>query len=91
MPVPPEPRPSKCMRLSLPKTYSDIVESMKASKGCRDWRNFAVFEVDEIDMSKSAEQIARRKAAAYERQWAELNSFSSGSHSDQSVEVDMIG
>ncbi|KAK3112208.1 hypothetical protein LTR53_011772 [Teratosphaeriaceae sp. CCFEE 6253] len=78
MPVPTEAKPSRCRRLSLPKTYSDIVETMKCEKGCRDWRNFAVFHDDEIDMKKSAVEYAKRKAADYERKARESNSFSSG-------------
>lgn len=70
MALPEEPRPSKCMRLSRPKHYSDIVQSMKDSKGCRDWKNFPVFHDLEVDMSKSAEDYARYvrgKTAEYER------------------------
>ena len=88
MPVPVEPRPSRCLRLSQPKTYSNIVDSMKAHKGCRDWRNFAVFYADDVDESMSAEDVARRRAADYERKIRQLNSFSDDS--DQSVMVDMI-
>lgn len=70
MPIPAEPRPSKCMRLSRPKAHGDIVDSMKASKGCRDWKNFPVFHDLEIDMSKSAEDYARAvrgRTARYEQ------------------------
>lgn len=90
MPIPPEPRPSRCLRLSQPRTYGDIVDSMKSSKGCRDWRNFAVFHADEVDMSMSAEDVARRRAADYARKMRQLNSFSTDD-SNESVEVDMIG
>ncbi|TKA71020.1 hypothetical protein B0A55_06021 [Friedmanniomyces simplex] len=78
MPVPPETRPSRCLRLSLPKTYSDIVEGMKCEKGCRDWRNFAVFYDDEVDMRKSVLECGRRRAVGYERKARGLSSFSSG-------------
>lgn len=70
MPVPVEPMPSKCMRLSRPKAYSDIAESMRQTKGCRDWRSFPVFHDLEIDMSKSAEDYARAvrgRTARYEQ------------------------
>lgn len=87
MPVPPEPRPSRCLRLSQPKTYSAIVDSMKAQKGCRDWRNFAVFHADDVDMSMSAEDVARKRAADYQRKLRQLNSFSSGGDSDRSVDI----
>lgn len=88
MPVPPEPRASRCLRLSHPKTYSNIVEGMKASKGCRDWRNFAVFHPDEVDETCSAGEVARKRAADYERRLRHLNSFSSDG---DSFGVDMIG
>ena len=94
MPLPLETRPSYCLRLSQPKTYSNIVDSMKASKGCRDWRNFAVFHPDDVDMSISAEDIARRRAADYERKLRQLStSFDSASPVSErdSIEVDMIG
>ncbi|KAK3112682.1 hypothetical protein LTR53_010800 [Teratosphaeriaceae sp. CCFEE 6253] len=87
MPVPTEAKPSRCLRLSLPKTYSDIVETMKCEKGCRDWRNFAVFHDDEIDMKKSAVEYAKRKAADYERKARESNSFSCGDSRSTSLHV----
>lgn len=87
MPVPPEPRPSRCLRLSQPKTYSAIVDSMRTEKGSRDWRNFAVFHNDEIDLKVSAVEVARKRALDYERKVRQLNSFSS----DASIGVDMIG
>jgi hypothetical protein len=91
MPVPAEGRPSRCLRLSNPKTYSDIVSSMKCEKGCRDWRNFAVFYDDDVDEKKSADEIARKVAADYERKCRILESFSSEEGSKKSVEVDIIG
>jgi len=92
MPVPPEPRPSRCLRLSQPKTYSDIVDSMKARKGCRDWRSFDVFHADEIDMDVSAVETAKKRALDTQRRCRQFESFgSSGDSSDRSVEVDMIG
>ncbi|KAK4551949.1 hypothetical protein LTR86_010741 [Recurvomyces mirabilis] len=72
MPLPPDPRPSRCLRLSNPKTYGDIVSSMKCEKGCRDWRNFAVFHDDDVDMTKSADDIAKKVAAAYERKFDDV-------------------
>ncbi|KAI7132908.1 hypothetical protein KC324_g16865, partial [Hortaea werneckii] len=89
MPVPPEPRASRCLRLSQPKTYSNIVDSMKQQKGCRDWRNFAVFHDNDVDQSMSAVDLANKRQADFERKWAHLNSFGTDD-SDQSVEVDMI-
>lgn len=64
---------------------------MKCEKGCRDWRNFAVFYDDDVDMNKSADEVAKKVAESYERKWRQLNSFPSTVHSRQSVEVDMIG
>ncbi|KAK0780974.1 hypothetical protein LTR02_001260 [Friedmanniomyces endolithicus] len=78
MPVPPEAKASRCLRLSMPKTYSDIVDTMRSEKGCRDWRNFAVFYDDEVDMRKSAVECARRRAETFGRKARGLASFSSG-------------
>ena len=92
MPLPSDPRGSRCLRLSHPKTYSALVYDMKASKGCRDWRNFAVFYQDDVDMSLSAEELGRKKALDYQRKLRQLNcSFSSGEETDRSISVDMIG
>lgn len=88
MAVPPETRPSRCLRMSQPKTYSNIVDSMKAQKGCRDWKKFPVFHDNDVDEKVSVDDIAKKRQADYERKWGELNSFGS---SDDSVEVDMIG
>ncbi|KXT17619.1 hypothetical protein AC579_10165 [Pseudocercospora musae] len=90
MPVPPEPRSSRCLRMSHPKIYGDIVSSMKASKGCRDWASFPVFYQDEVDMSMSADEVARKRAADYERKMRQLNSFSSD-EDHRSIDIDMIG
>lgn len=90
MPVPPEPRPSRCLRLSQPKTYSAIVDSMKAQKGCRDWRSFDVFHADDVDASMSARDVARKRAADCQRKLRQFGSFSSADGSDESLEVDMI-
>ncbi|KAK4496320.1 hypothetical protein PRZ48_012300 [Zasmidium cellare] len=70
-------RPSRCLRMSHPKTYSNIVDSMKKTKGCRDWRNFQVFYNDEIDMTISANDVAKKRADDYERRLRELSSFGS--------------
>jgi hypothetical protein len=95
MALPPEPRPSRCLRMSHPKTYSAIVNSMKATKGCRDWRSFDVFHPDEVDLTISAEEVARKRAADYERRlqlFAAHHSFSEDpSHCSPTREVDMIG
>jgi hypothetical protein len=61
MPVPQDPRPSKCLRVSYPRIYGDIVSDMKVAKGCRDWRNFAVFEDDDVDMNVSADHYGKKK------------------------------
>lgn len=91
MPVPTEgERPSRCLRMSHPKTYSNIVDSMKKTKGCRDWRNFQVFYNDEVDMTISAVDVAQKRAADYERRLRELSSFGS-SEQRHSLVVDMIG
>lgn len=92
MPYPHEPRPSRCLRLSHPKIYSGLVYDMKASKGCRDWRNFAVFYADDVDMNITADEAARKRALDYQRKLRQLNcSFDSDPSSDRSIEVDMIG
>jgi hypothetical protein len=93
MPVPTEHcRPSNCLRLSQPRTYGDIVASMKAEKGCRDWRNFAVFYDDDVDMTRSAVEEAKKRAADHQRRLRTLDSFdeedSSSRHS--SAGGDMI-
>lgn len=90
MPEPTGERPSRCLRMSHPKTYSNIVDSMKKTKGCRDWRNFQVFYNDEVDMSISAVDVAKKRADDYERRLRELSSFGS-SEPRQSFGVDMIG
>ena len=64
---------------------------MKSSKGCRDWRNFAVFHEDDIDLKVSADEFARKKALDYERKLQQLNSFSTGEDTERSISVDMIG
>lgn len=96
MPVPHDPRPSRCLRLSHPRIYSNIVSDMKSSKGCRDWKNFAVFYDDDVDMSTTADEAAKRKAIEYQKRLRELNCSlaswpSSAPSSDRSIEVDMIG
>lgn len=74
MPLPEEVRASRCLRMSHPRIYSNIVEGMKESKGCRDWRNFAVFHLDDVDESCSAEEVAHKRAADYERKLRQLSS-----------------
>lgn len=95
MPVPAEGRPSRCLRLSQPKTYSNIVDSMKAEKKCRDWRNFQVFHNDEVDLAISVDDVARRRAADFERRMRMLNSFDSiaeGAETRRSIDfIDTIG
>lgn len=86
MPVPEEVRVSRCLRLSQPKTYSNIVHSMKTERGSRDWKGFPVFFDDEVDMADSVEDRARRKTAEHARKMRAFSSFS-----DDSIEVDMIG
>lgn len=63
---------------------------MKASKGCRDWASFPVFHQDEVDMSLSADEVGRKRAADYERKLRQLHSFSSD-ESHRSIDMDMIG
>ena len=91
MPLPHDARPSSCLRLSHPRLYGNLVSDMKSSKGCRDWRNFAVFYDDDVDMSTTADEAARKKAIEYQRQLRAINcSFESSPRSDLSS-VDMIG
>ena len=85
MPVPPEAKPSKCLRLSQPRVYSGIVYGMKCEKGCRNWKEFAVFEDDEIDMTKSAVECARQHAARFAKKVRELDSMSSGADSQKTL------
>lgn len=92
MAVPPEPRPSKCMRLSRPKHYSDIISAMKESQNSRDWKNFPVFH-DDID-TKSADEYARAVRARtieYERTGRRPNLFGSNEDSILLGGIDMIG
>ncbi|CZT24714.1 uncharacterized protein RCC_10442 [Ramularia collo-cygni] len=94
MALPEEPRPSKCMRLSRPGVYSDIVQSMKENKGCRDWKNFPVFYDLEVDMSKSAEDYARAvrgRTAEYERTGRRPSHIGTSKDSIFLGGVDMIG
>ena len=92
MPLPYDPRPSRCLRLSHPRVFGNLVTDMKASKGCRDWRNFAVFYDDDVDMSTSADEAARKKALEYQRSVRLLNrSFESDIRSRSDISTDMIG
>lgn len=100
MPMPHDARPSRCLRISHPRIYGNLVADMKACKGCRDWRNFPVFGADDVDMNMSADEYARKKAIEYQRRVFTLgDSFDSVSPSasptsamsDRSVSVDMIG
>lgn len=96
MPVPNDSRPSRCLRLSHPRIYSNLVSDMKSSKGCRNWKDFAVFYNDDVDMNLTADEAAKRRAIEYQRKVRELNCSlaswpCSEPASDRSVEVDMIG
>lgn len=93
MPVPPEhDRESRCLRMSRPGIYGDIVHSMKQSKGCRNWRDFDVFYKDEVDMALSADEVARKRARQYERNVRALDSFRETNESRRSIDdVDLIG
>lgn len=96
MPVPHDPRPSHCLRLSHPRIYSNIVSEMKSDMKSRDWKNFAVFYNDDVDMNLTADEAARRTTIAYQKRLRELNCSlaswpSSELSSDRSIEVDMIG
>ena len=90
MPVPHTERPSRCLRLSHPKMYSSLVSDMKACRGCRNWRDFDVFEKDEVDMNVSAIERARKTAANHARKMRVLESFDSEIR--RSIDdVDLIG
>jgi hypothetical protein len=80
MPVPPEPRPSRCLRLSQPKTYSNIVTSMKETRGTRDWRAFDVFPTDDTDDFISADEVARERAADCEKKVQKFARISSATN-----------
>jgi len=90
MPVPDEQRQSRSLRFSHPRIYSDIVTDMRLQKGCRDWKNFAVFHNDDVDERISADQYAKRKAVDYEKRLQELASFSSGEEFGEDS-IDTIG
>lgn len=61
---------------------------MKKCRGCRDWRNFDVFDELEIDMSVSAVERAEKRAADYEKRLRKYGRTAS----NQEVELpDMIG
>ena len=89
MPLPTE-RPSRCLRLSQPKTYSNIIDSMKAQRGCRDWRTFDVFYENDIDATMSADELAKVRVADFEKKLRQFDSFDSREGSNRSIEVDMI-
>ncbi|CAK4034544.1 Hypothetical predicted protein [Lecanosticta acicola] len=91
MPLPAEPRASRCLRLSQPKTYSNIVHSMKSERGSRDWKSFPVFPDDEVDMADSANERARRKTVEHARKMRAFSSFTDQQHRDPLDAVDMIG
>lgn len=84
MPEPVEPRSSRCLRLSQPKTYSNIITSMKQAQGCRDWRNFDVFHVDDVDDDISADEVARQRAADCDRKCKKFEKLSNNA-------CDMVG
>lgn len=76
MPSPPDTRnPQRCLRMSHPRLYASIVKEMKTEKGCRDWRNFAVFPEDDVDERYTAEELARKKAQEYQKKLKMLDSF----------------
>jgi hypothetical protein len=76
MPSPPDTRsPQRCLRMSHPRLYASIVKEMKFEKGCRDWRNFAVFPEDDVDERYTAEELARKKAQEYQKKLRMLDSF----------------
>lgn len=90
MPVPHNERPSRCLRLSHPKMYSSLVSDMKASRGCRNWKDFDVFYADDVDMNVSAVDKARKTAADHARKMRMLDSFDSETR--RSIDaVDLIG
>ncbi|KAI5359991.1 hypothetical protein Slin15195_G118530 [Septoria linicola] len=94
MPVPPEARQSRCLRMSHPRIYSNIVDDMKRTRKSRAWKDFQVFHTDEIDMTISAVDMAAKKAAQYERMVREMSSFGDSNPpcGRRSVDaVDMIG
>lgn len=91
MPIPHDARPSRCLRLSHPRIYSNLVYDMKTCKGCRDWRSFDVFYDDDVDMSITADEAARKKALEYQLQLRMLNSsFESGPSTQRSTSVDAV-
>ena len=90
MPVPPDGRPSRCLRLSHPKIYGNLVSDMKHTMGCRDWRKFDVFYNDDIDMNTSAIEYAKRKALDYELRLNALARLSINGDADGLDGVDMI-
>lgn len=61
--------------MSHPRLYASIVKEMKVEKGCRDWRNFAVFPEDDVDERYTAEELARKKAQEYQKKLKILDSF----------------
>ena len=91
MPVPDEQRQSRCLRFSHPRIYSDIVSDMRLQKGCRDWKNFAVFHDEDVDMKVSAEAYAKKRALDYEKRLKEFASFSSSSEGLEEDSLDTIG
>lgn len=90
MPVPHNERPSRCLRLSHPRVYSSLVAEMKASRGCRNWKDFDVFYADDVDMRVSAVDKARKTAEMHARKMRGFDSFDSETR--RSIdEVDLIG
>jgi hypothetical protein len=76
MPSPPDTRsPQRCLRMSHPRLYASIVKEMKTEKGCRDWRNFAVFPEDDVDERYTADELARKKAVEHQKKLKMLESF----------------
>lgn len=90
MPMPQEARQSRCLRMSHPKIYGDIVNEMKRERKSRAWKDFQVFHTDEVDMTISAVDMAAKKAAQYERMVRDLSSFGEGENRQFRRSIDAI-
>ncbi|KAK5133940.1 hypothetical protein LTR08_007060 [Meristemomyces frigidus] len=60
MAVPTEAKPSMCLRISHPRTYAHIIADMRTAKGCRDWKSFATFEANDVDLPM--DEVNKRRA-----------------------------
>ena len=84
MPSPPDTRnPQRCLRMSHPRLYASIIKEMKVEKGCRDWRNFAVFPDDEVDERFTAEELSLRKSQEHQKKLKMLDSYTLEGHALQ--------